>query len=209
MQALEVSELVDILSALEPKVLENGERSVDGQAVDVQDAGLLDHIVRVILLVDADRDAVRAARELRDRIHDEAVVLSAIVAGDDIEAVADLEKGLEVILVCLLVGAGNIILAELIREGLELLGGILLERRADRHLIFRKINVAALREHFLNDLDDLRRPCAVLNDADRSLLEASLRQAVDEVAHKRINIGVVGRRRKNKLAVPERVRNRL
>ena len=76
---LNARKLVGRSSRLETEVLENGERRIGRQAVDVHYARLLDDVVRIVVLVDGDRDPVGRVRHLRNGIDDEAVVLLAVV----------------------------------------------------------------------------------------------------------------------------------
>ena len=74
-------ELVDPLkfiraaAALEAKILEHAKRRGHIQAVDVHDAGLLDNVMGVVLLVDTHGNPVGAAGHLRNGVDDQAVVL--------------------------------------------------------------------------------------------------------------------------------------
>ncbi len=63
-------------SGLEAKLLEDGEWSVYGQAVDIHDAGLLDYMVRIVFLIDIDRHTIRIICQLGDGIYNETIVLS-------------------------------------------------------------------------------------------------------------------------------------
>ena len=84
--------LIDVSAADKAERLEYLERRVLGQAVDVHDAGLLDDMVRIILFVDSNGDAVGRIGNLRDGVDNQAVVFFAIVGGNDIEPVSDFEE---------------------------------------------------------------------------------------------------------------------
>ena len=56
---LKIRKLVNRAAAPEAKVLEDGEWSFNRQAVDVEFAGLLDHMIGIILLIDIDSYLVR------------------------------------------------------------------------------------------------------------------------------------------------------
>ena len=93
------SELVSGSSAPETEGLKHLERSINGQAVDVHNAGLLYNMMGVILLVDADCNSVRSIGYLSNGVDNETVVLFAVVGGDNIQAVADVEQRCHIVLV--------------------------------------------------------------------------------------------------------------
>ena len=72
-----------------------------------------------------------------------------------------------------------------------------------------KVDVLRLLEHALHNLSRKRRPCAVLNESDSSVLIFPLCQRLDKCAHKRKNICVIRRCCKYKLTVTESVLNSL
>ena len=113
-------ELVSRAPALETKVLENRERCVHRQAVDVHHTGLLDGIVGIVGLVDGHSHPVGFRSELGDRVDDQSVVLLAVVGGDHVQAIADLEQGCHVVLVDCLFLTSHVVLAELLGKSLDL-----------------------------------------------------------------------------------------
>ena len=66
-------------AGLESKLFKNRERSFCRQTVYVHDTSLLDHVVRVVCLVDVDSYAVWIVSKLCNGVDDQAVVLFAIV----------------------------------------------------------------------------------------------------------------------------------
>ena len=72
-------ELVDCAAGAEAEILKDLERCFDREAVHVHLAGLLDNVVRVVLLLDADRDHVRRRCDLGNGIDNQAVVFRAVV----------------------------------------------------------------------------------------------------------------------------------
>ena len=86
-----VRKLIDVSSALESEGLKDGERRIDGKAVDVHLAGLFDDMVRIVILIYIDRDQVRSVGNLSDRVDDKTVVAFSVVRGNDIKAVTDAE----------------------------------------------------------------------------------------------------------------------
>ena len=83
-QRFQVREFIRGSTALESKGLKHLERRVRRQAVQVHDAGLLDHMVGVVILIDRHSNPVRCVGHLGNRIHDQAVILLAVVGGDHI-----------------------------------------------------------------------------------------------------------------------------
>ena len=71
--------LSTLLPGLEAKLLENRERCIHGQAVYIQDAGLLDHVVGIVCFINVYCHAVRIVGKLCDSVDDQAIVLFAIV----------------------------------------------------------------------------------------------------------------------------------
>ena len=87
------AELVRVPATLEAEVLEQGEGGGLGQAVDVHQARGLNDVVGVVALVDGYTHLGGGAGQLADGVDNETVVFLAVVAGDDIQAVADAEQG--------------------------------------------------------------------------------------------------------------------
>ena len=71
-------------AALEAEGLKDLEGRVHGQAVHVENAGLLDDMMRIVGLVDVDGDAVGIVGDLRNGVHDQAVVPLAVVGRDHV-----------------------------------------------------------------------------------------------------------------------------
>lgn len=84
------------------------------QTAYVHHAGLLDDVVGIILLVDGDGDAVGGVGDLRNGIDDQAVVLAAVAGCDHVQAVADVEQRVQIVLVRRLVLPGEVVLAQLV-----------------------------------------------------------------------------------------------
>ena len=64
---------------MEAEALENRERCVCGKAVNIHSAGLLNDVMRIVLLVDSYGNPVRRVCDLGNSIDDKAVVLFAVV----------------------------------------------------------------------------------------------------------------------------------
>ena len=204
-QHLHALELVHGTPCLEAEALENRERRLHGQTVYVHLSGLLDHMVRIVLLVNVDRHTVRGACQLGDRIADHAVVLLAVIGGDDIQAVPDLEQSAHVVLVRLVLRLRLVVAAEFIRHFLQSLLAVGLQGGLDRDRSVDIGQVLAALQHSLHHLQGLRRPGAVLDKGDGAVLVVPLSQVLDEAAHERENIRIVGGRRQDQLAVAESV----
>ena len=71
--------------------------------------GLFDDMVGIVVLVDGNHDPERIVGKLDDRIYDQAVVLLSVIGSDHVEAVADREEGLHIVLVGLFLIAGQIV----------------------------------------------------------------------------------------------------
>ena len=140
---LAVRKFIDVSAALEPKVLEYFERRFNAEAVDVHHAGRFHDMMRVVLLVDADRDTVRLAGELRNGVDDAAVVLLAVVAGHDVQAIADVEQRGEIVLVRGFAVAGFVFLAQLRRHCVDLLLVFVVHGAHNLHLRIRELQVLA------------------------------------------------------------------
>ena len=186
-------------------MLEDLEGRFHRQAVDVHLARGLDDLVGIVGLVDAHGNAVGGVGDLGHGVDDAAVVLLAVVGGYDIQAVADLEQGREVRLVGSFVMLGQIILAQLIRQSLDLSLALFIERRLDVHHVFAEGEVLAGLEHGLHDLGGHRRPGAVFHQGDRAVFVAALNQMVDKLAHEGENLGVVGGGGQHHAAIAEGV----
>ena len=94
---------------------------------------------------------------------------------------------------------------QLLRELFELRLALGVQRALDRDDRIAERDVLRLLEHALHHLRRHRRPGAVLDEADRTPLVVALGEMVDEVTHPREDVVVVRRRRKDELAVAERV----
>ena len=101
-------------AGLESELFKNRERSFYRQTVYVHDTGLLDHVVRVVGLVDVDSYAVWIVSKLCNGVDDQAVVLFAIVGSYHIEAVTDAEQSGHITLVGKIIAFCNVFLAEFI-----------------------------------------------------------------------------------------------
>lgn len=97
LKRLAVLELVGVSSALEAEVFKHAERSFYRQAVNVHLACFLNYVVRVVLLVNANGDAVGRVCNLGNGVNDKSVVLFAVVRGNNIQTVADVEQSGEVV----------------------------------------------------------------------------------------------------------------
>ena len=114
--------------------------------------------MRIVLLVDADRDAVGRVGDLCDGVDDQTVVLLAVVGGDDIQTVADVEQRGHVVLVSGLVVLREIVLAQLVGELLKLLAALFVERGRDGDGGVGVFDILAALEHLLHGLRRERRP---------------------------------------------------
>ena len=115
-------------------------------------------MVRIVLLVDADRDAVGRVGDLCDGVDDQTVVLLAVVGGDDIQTVADVEQRGHVILVGGLVMLREVVLAQLVGELLKLFAALFVERGRNGDGGVGILDVFAALEHLLHGLSRERRP---------------------------------------------------
>ena len=87
-----VFKLVRVASALEAKGLKYRKGRVYRQAVDVHFARLLYGVVRVIGLVDCNRNARGIVRNLRNGVDDQSVVLLTVVGGYYVKSVSQFEE---------------------------------------------------------------------------------------------------------------------
>ena len=163
----------------------------------------------VVLLVDGDGDAVGGVGHLADGVDDETIVPDAVVGGDHVQAVADVEQGRQVVLVGGGILLGQILLAQLVGQGIHLLGRGLIQGGEDVDGGLRKGQVLALLQHLAHDLGGQRRPGAVLHQGHGAVAEVPLGQVVDELLHEGEHIGVIGGGGQNQLAVAEGIRHGL
>lgn len=105
---LSILEFIRVSSADKAKLLKNPEGCFNIEAVDVHFLCLRNYVVGVVCLVDCYGNSVGTACKLRNGVYDKAVILFAVVAGDNVKAVANVEQGGKVVLIRI-VGAGNII----------------------------------------------------------------------------------------------------
>ncbi len=166
-------------------------------------------MVGVVLLVDANRDAVGLVCDLRNGVDNKTVVLLAVVGGYNIETVADLEQGCEVVLVSLFSVLLNVVVAESVGELFNLVAAVVVESRHNADCGLDKLDILAALEHFLHDLRSKRSPRAVLHKGDLSVLEVALGEMLDKLAHKWEDLGIVGRGSQHDPAVAECVLNAL
>ena len=113
--------LVDRASAVEAERLEYSKRRVRAQAVEIHFSRLFDNVMRIVLFVYRYRYAVWRIRDLRNRINNKAVVLPAVVRGDDVEAVAYLEQRRHVVFIRKLWRTRYVVAAKLVGHCLDLL----------------------------------------------------------------------------------------
>ena len=71
-------------------------------------------MVRIVVLIDRNRDSVRRICDLRYCVYDKSVILLAVIRRYNIEAVADIEKSRKVIFVSRFAVLCNIITAKLL-----------------------------------------------------------------------------------------------
>ena len=89
--ALAVGEFVHLSARLEPKMLKDLHRSLGGQHADVEDAGILDEVMRVVALVNSHGNPQGVAGDLNHRGHDAAVVDIVVIGGQDVKTVTDIK----------------------------------------------------------------------------------------------------------------------
>ena len=194
-------------AGLEAVALEDGEGCGDIQAVYIQDAGLANGVVGVVLLVDGDGNAVGGIGDLADGIDDEAIVPLAVIGGDHVEAIADVEEGRQVVLVGGGILLGQVLHAQLPGQNIHLGSGGIVQGREDPDGGFRKGQVLALGKHILHDLGSQGGPGAVLHQGHRAVAEVPLGQVVDIFLHEGVHVRVVGRRGQHQLVVAEGIRH--
>ena len=78
-QEITALELIGVASALEAKTLKNRERRTFRDGADVEKSCFLDNVVRVVCLVDRNKNAQRVACELNDGVADHSVILFTVI----------------------------------------------------------------------------------------------------------------------------------
>ena len=204
-QLIDAVKLVGGAAALEAVALEHREGCGHIQAVDIHHAGLLDDVVGIILLVDADRHTLGVVGQLGDGVNDEAVVPAAIVGGHHIQTVTDVEEGFHVILVGGMVLLGQVVTAQFLGHSLHLGLGVLVQGGEDLHGGVGKGDILGVLEHALHDLGGQRCPGAVLDKADGTVLEIPLGEPMDVIRHEGENIRIIGSGCQNQLAITESI----
>ena len=192
-------------AGLKAKLFKNRERSICGQAVYVHDTGLLDHVVRVVCLVDVDSHAIWVVGKLCNGIDDQTVVLFAIVGGYHIEAVTDAEQSSHIILVGKIIAFCNVFLAELISHSFHLPAVFFVYCRHDLNCGIQPADLFAFGKHFFHNLRCQRCPGSVFNQSYRAVLEVVLCQSGNKVVHKRIDACIICGGCENQLGVTESI----
>ena len=165
--------------------------------------------MRVVFLVDGHRQTVGGVGDLRDRVDDQTVVLLAIIRGDDVKPVADVEQRAHVVLVCGFVALCEVLAAQLVSHSGELLAALGIECGKDLDRGVGVGDVLALFQHTSHDLGCHGCPAAVFDQRNRAILKIALGQMVDELAHEGEDVSVVGGGCQHQLAVTEGVRHSL
>ena len=204
-QLFDAGELVGGTAALEAKVLEYREGSGNIQAVDVHNAGLLDDVVGVIGLVDGHGNPVGGVGDLGNGVHNQTIVLGAVVGGYHIQAVADVEQGGQVVLVGGGVVLSQIVHAQFLSQSLNLGLALIVHGRQNPHSGVGEGQVLAALEHLAHDLGSQRCPGAVLHQSDGAVLEIPLGQVVDKLLHEGEDICVISGGSQHQLAVAESI----
>ena len=84
-------------------------------------------MVRVVLLVNANGDAVGRVCNLGNGVDDKSVVLFAVVRGNNIQTVADVEQSGEVVFVRGVGVLSHIVLAKLVGKRFKLSGALVVK----------------------------------------------------------------------------------
>ena len=136
-------ELIHGPSGLEAKLLEYGEGRVHGQAVYVQNSGLLDDMMGIVGFIDIDCHAVGVVSQLGYGVYNQAVVLLPVMGGYHIESVSDTEEGGHIIFICQGIIFCDIFLAKLVGHGVDLTAVFCLYCGPDVGGVFQPGDVAA------------------------------------------------------------------
>ena len=162
-------------------------------------------MVGIVCLVDGHSNPVGRVGYLGNRVDDQTVILLAVVGGHNIQAVADVEQGSQVVLVGGGVLLGQIILAQLIGQGFDLSLALVVQGGENPDGGVREGQVFAAGKHTAHDLRGQRCPGAVFHQSDGPVLEIPFRQMMDEFLHEGEDIGIVGGGGQHQLAVAEGV----
>ena len=179
-QGSAIRELINVSSADKSERLEYAEGSLNRQTVDVHLAAHLDNVVRIVLLVDGDRNSVGHIGDLSYGVHDKSVVLLTVVGCDHVESVADVEERGGIVLVSVLRLKRDILAAKLLSKSVKLLGARLVQRRHDLYVVFGKGDVLGVLKHTSHYLSRKRRPASVLDKRNGLVLEVSLGKMLDK-----------------------------
>ena len=93
---VDAHKLVDVFAALESEMLKSLKPGSFGKDRDVELAGLLDHVVREVKLVDCYADPVRFCSDLHHGVNDAAVIFGAVLCRQDKESVSQVVHGFTV-----------------------------------------------------------------------------------------------------------------
>ena len=162
-------------------------------------------MVGVILLVDDHRDAIGGAGDLRHRIDEQTVVFLAVVCGHDIETVADLEEGGEVVLVSCGIVACEIVLAELVCQLFQCGLALVVQGRQDLHCRFGIGKVLGALQKRLHGLGCHWCPGTVFKKGYGTVAEVAFDKVFDELPHEGEDIRIVCSGGENDTTVSEGV----
>ena len=202
-----IGKFINTASAAEAEILKYREGRVNRQAVYIHDSRLLYNMVGIILLVYGHGNAVRGVCYLRHGVYDKPVILFAVVGGDDIKPVSDIEERGRVILFGGVSAQGDIVAAQLLGKRFKLAAAFGGKRGFKMNGRIGKGDPLTSLKHRAHGFCRHRRPASVFNEPYRASAEAALGKMLNKFAHIRENSGVVRGRGKHQLAEAEGIRH--
>ena len=200
---LPIRKLIHRSAALEAKALEHLKGRFLRQTVDIHNTGLLDHMMRVIGLVDRHSDPVRCIGHLGHGIDNKTIILLTVIGSHYIQTIANVEQGSQIVLIGGFAVLCQIITAKLLCQLFHLRSAGFIQRGANGNHGVRKGDILAFGQHFAHDLTGLRCPGAIFHKANGTVAIVALCQMVNKLLHKGEQFCIVGCGGQHQLIVAE------
>ena len=194
-----------VAAAAEAVLLELRKRRILREDGQVEHAGLQDHVMRQVLLVDRDGDALGRVRDLRSGVDDAGVVAFPLAGAQDEQAVGQGEHRL----IVHRAGFGGVHLrlrqrgAQGVGQRAQLRALALGHGGAERQLLVEDGDVLQLAEQVAHVLAGRRGPRAVFDEGDGTVLQVVRNDVVQQVLHRDEDARIIRRRGKDEMTPAE------
>ena len=142
---------------------------------------------------------------MNDGVYDQTVIFLTVVRSYHIQAVTDPEQCGQVIFIGKGVVLGNVLFAQFICHGFQLILIVLIDGRENLYGGIEPVDLFTFCHHLTHHFGSQRSPGTVLDQTYRTVLEVVFHQTGDIVVHKRIDACVVGCGGKDQFAVAESI----